>query len=145
MQEYYIRGMRLALMEAEIAYEKDEVPVGAVLMYKNKIISKAHNLVETLQDSTAHAEMLALTSAMNKLGSKFLQECTLFVTLEPCVMCAGAMYWTRVGVLVYGAKDEKRGFASCKCNILHPKTLVISGILEQECSTLITEFFQNKR
>tara|TARA_B100001093_G_scaffold450339_1_gene457082 strand:- start:39 stop:479 length:441 start_codon:yes stop_codon:yes gene_type:complete len=140
--EYF---MRKALREAQIAYHNDEVPVGAVIVYENKIIAKGHNLCEKLIDFTAHAEMQAITSASNFLQNKYLNNCSLYVTLEPCVMCAGAAFWTRIGTLIYGASDDKRGFSKIKKRILHPKTLVISSVLENECSILLKDFFQNKR
>lgn len=140
--EYF---MRKALREAQIAYHNDEVPVGAVIVYENKIIAKGHNLCEKLIDFTAHAEMQAITSASNFLQNKYLNNCSLYVTLEPCVMCAGAAFWTRIGTLIYGASDEKRGFSKIKKRIIHPKTLVISSVLENECSILLKDFFQNKR
>lgn len=137
--------MRQALLEAEAAFEKDEVPVGAVVVCRNRIIARAHNQTELLTDVTAHAEMLALTAAANSLGSKYLNECTLYVTLEPCVMCAGALAWAQLGKLVYGASDEKRGFVRIGRELLHPKTLVAYGVLEQECADLMKRFFQSKR
>ena len=140
--EYF---MRKALREAQIAYHNDEVPVGAVIVYENKIIAKGHNLCEKLIDFTAHAEMQAITSASNFLQNKYLNNCSLYVTLEPCVMCAGAAFWTRIGTLIYGASDKKRGFSKIKKSIIHPKTLVISSVLENECSILLKDFFQNKR
>ena len=140
--EYF---MRKALNEAQIAYQKDEVPVGAIIVYENKIIAKAHNLCEQLIDFTAHAEMQAMTSASNFLQNKYLNECSLYVTLEPCVMCAGAAFWTRIGTLIYGASDSKRGFSKIKNSIIHPKTVVISSVLENECSTILKDFFQKKR
>lgn len=139
--EYF---MRKALDEAYSAFEKDEVPVGAVIVSKNKIIAKGHNLTETLTDVTAHAEMQAITSAANYLGGKYLPECTLYVTLEPCVMCAGALYWSQIGKVVIGARDEKRGFQNAGIS-LHPKTEIHFGILESECSGLVKEFFRGKR
>ncbi|OIR05053.1 tRNA-specific adenosine deaminase [mine drainage metagenome] len=142
--EYF---MRQALNEAEQAFEKDEVPVGAVVVINNKIISRAHNQVELLNDSTAHAEILALTSAYNSLGAKYLPEATLYVTLEPCLMCCGAMYWGKIGRIVYGASDEKNGFKHItKENWpFHPKTELVKGVLENECAFLMKSFFKNKR
>ena len=140
--EYF---MREALKEAQKALNKDEVPIGAIIVWKNKIIARSHNLTETLNDVTAHAEMQAFTSAANFIGGKYLNECTLYVTLEPCVMCAGASYWTQLNKIVYGASDEKRGYTSFDKKTLHPKTSVISGILEKECSEIIINFFKNKR
>ena len=137
--------MRRALDEAKIALQKDEVPVGAVIVCDNQIIARAHNLTETLNDVTAHAEMQAFTSASDYLGGKYLDSCTLYVTLEPCIMCAGAAYWTRIKKIVYGAKDLKRGFSSLSESILHPKTQVVSGVLEKESSILLSNFFKDKR
>ena len=137
--------MKQALMQAKIAFEKDEVPVGAVIVFKNKIIAKAHNLTETLTDATAHAEMQAITSATNLLGSKYLKDCTLYVTVEPCVMCAGATYWSQLSKIVYGASDNKKGYKKFCKQITHPKTEVIGGVLEFECSELITNFFSKIR
>jgi tRNA(adenine34) deaminase len=136
--------MKKALQEAEMAFNKGEVPVGAVIVMKDKIIARAHNLTETLNDVTAHAEMQAFTSAADSLGGKYLQECTLYVTLEPCQMCAGASYWTQIGKIVYGASEPKRGFMNLNTT-LHPKTKVVSGILENECSQLLKQFFIEKR
>ncbi len=136
--------MRIALAEANVAFERDEIPVGAIIVSNNKIIAKAHNLTETLTDVTAHAEMQAITSAADYLGGKYLQNCTLYVTLEPCVMCGGALYWSQISKVVYGAADPKRGFKA-KIGELHPKTEIVSGILEDECGLLMKEFFQRKR
>ena len=137
--------MKEALKEAHIALEQDEVPIGAVIVHKGRIIARGHNLTERLNDVTAHAEMQAFTAASNYIGGKYLQDCTLYVTIEPCVMCAGAAYWTQVSRIVFGAKDEKRGFSMVGNNVLHPKTTVISGVLGAECGTLVTSFFRNKR
>ena len=137
--------MRQALLEAEKAFERDEVPVGAVVVCQGRIIARGHNLTETLTDVTAHAEMQAITAAANFLGGKYLNECTLYVTVEPCVMCAGAIAWSQLGKLVYGAIDEKRGFTRFAPHSLHPKTEIISGILEDECKKLMKEFFKKKR
>lgn len=137
--------MREALKEAKKAFEKDEVPVGAVIVSNKKIIARAHNLTETLNDVTAHAEMQAFTSAANLLGGKYLKDCTLYVTLEPCIMCAGAAAWTQISHLVFGASDPKKGYSKIQTAILHPKTTVKSGVLENECSALLTDFFQKKR
>ena len=138
--------MREALKEAQKAFDVDEVPVGAVIVCNNQIITRAHNLTECLNDVTAHAEMQGITSAANFLNGKYLNECTLYVTLEPCVMCAGAISWAQLGKLVYGASDTKRGFnLISEKKVLHPKTVVKSGILEEECAALIKTFFQNKR
>jgi len=136
--------MKKALQEAEIAFDKGEVPVGAVIVFKDKIIARAHNLTETLTDVTAHAEMQAFTAAADFLGGKYLQECTLYVTLEPCQMCAGASYWTQIGKIVYGASEPKRGFVNLGTT-LHPKTKIIHGILANECSLLLKRFFIEKR
>lgn len=140
--EYF---MKRALVEAEKALELGEVPVGAVIVSDNQIIARAHNLSEQLNDFTAHAEMQAYTSASNYLGSKYLNECTLFVTLEPCVMCAGAAFWTRVGRIVYAADDAKRGFSTLDNAVIHPKTSVIHGVLEDESKELLSAFFESKR
>jgi tRNA(adenine34) deaminase len=138
--------MREALKEAQKAFDADEVPVGAVIVCNNQIIARAHNLTECLNDVTAHAEMQGITSAANFLNGKYLNECTLYVTLEPCVMCAGAISWAQLGKLVYGASDTKRGFNLLnEKRILHPKTTVKSGVLEEECAALIKIFFQKKR
>ena len=139
--EYF---MRIALNEAATAFERDEIPVGAIIVTNNKIIAKAHNLTETLTYVTAHAEMQAITSAANYLGGKYLQDCTLYVTLEPCVMCGGALYWSQISKVVYGASDPKRGFKA-KIGELHPKTEIVSGVLEDECGLIMKEFFQRKR
>lgn len=138
--------MQEAIKEAKKAFAADEVPVGAVIVCNNKIIARAHNLTERLNDVTAHAEMQAITSASNFLNGKYLDGCTLYLTLEPCVMCAGAIAWAQFGKLVYGASDTKRGFnLLSEKKILHPKTDVISGILKEECALLIKTFFQQKR
>ena len=139
--EYF---MKKALQEAEIAFEKDEIPVGAVIVVNNTIIARTHNLTELLHDVTAHAEMQAITSAANFLGGKYLKGCTLYVTLEPCQMCAGALYWSQISKIVFGATDTKRGYKTLGTQI-HPKTEVVSGILEKECAELMTSFFQKKR
>lgn len=140
--EYF---MKQAILEAKKALSKNEVPIGAVIVCNNSIIARAHNLTETLNDVTAHAEMQAFTSATNNLGGKYLKNCTLYVTLEPCVMCAGAAYWTQISRIVYGAEDEKRGFSKTNKNILHPKTKVTKRILHDECSELLKSFFREKR
>ncbi len=137
--------MNEALKEAQKAFEQDEVPVGAVVVWNNRIIARAHNLTETLNDPTAHAEMQAFTAATNTIGGKYLNECTLYVTLEPCVMCAGASYWTQLGKIVFGADDEKRGFTLVRDKLLHPKTVVQGGVLKIECSQLLKDFFEKKR
>lgn len=140
--EYF---MRQALNEAEDAYAADEVPIGAVVVADNEIIGRGHNLTQTLNDVTAHAEMQAITAAAANLGAKYLNNCTLYVTLEPCVMCAGAIAWAQLGRLVYAAADPKKGYTLLQKNILHPKTEVVTGILEKESSLLLKQFFQNKR
>jgi len=137
--------MKLALSEAKIALEKGEVPIGAVVVCKDRVIARGYNLTETLNDVTAHAEMQAITAAASTLGGKYLQECTVYVTIEPCTMCAGALGWAQVSALVYGASDEKRGFTSYAPKALHPKTTVTKGIMEEECSRLMTDFFKSKR
>jgi len=137
--------MRQALLEAHKAGERDEVPIGAVITCQGRIIARGHNLTETLTDVTAHAEMQAITAAAQFLGGKYLTDCTLYVTVEPCVMCAGALGWSQISRIVYGAADEKRGFARFAPNALHPKTEVISGVLEEECSKLVKDFFKKKR
>lgn len=145
MDKNDIHFMQEALKEARKAYALDEVPVGAVIVCDGKIIARAHNLSERLTDATAHAEMQAFTSASSHLGGKYLNECTLYVTVEPCPMCAGASFWTQLGKIVYGASDEKRGFTVLNPEIIHPKTKIVSGILSVECSELMTEFFRAKR
>ena len=137
--------MRQALNQAQLAFERGEVPVGAVIVAENRIISRAHNQTEQLTDVTAHAEMLALTAASNYLGGKYLNECTLYVTLEPCVMCAGAQYWAQLGKLVYGASDAKRGYSQKGKNLLHPRTEVSSGLLKEESEQLLKQFFAKLR
>ncbi len=137
--------MKKAFQEAKQAYDEGEIPVGAVIVANNRVIARAHNLTETLTDVTAHAEMQAITAAANLLGGKYLNECTLYVTLEPCVMCAGALGWAQLGKLVYGASDEKRGFSKFAPKALHPKTEVVSGVMEEDCADLMTAFFQEKR
>ncbi|MGG8496778.1 nucleoside deaminase [Tenacibaculum sp. TC6] len=136
--------MKKALQEAQTAFDKGEVPVGAVIVYKSQIIARAHNLTETLNDVTAHAEMQAFTAAADFLGGKYLKDCVLYVTLEPCQMCAGASYWAQIAKIVYGAKEPKLGFSVLNTRI-HPKTQVISGVLEEECSFLLKKFFIEKR
>ncbi len=136
--------MRKALQEAEAAYEKGEIPVGAVIVVEDRIIARTHNLTELLNDVTAHAEMQAITSAANFLGGKYLTNCTLYVTLEPCQMCAGALYWSQIAKIVYGASDEQRGFKTLGTK-LHPKTTVVSGVLANEASELLKRFFIEKR
>ncbi len=140
--EYF---MKQALIQAQIAFEKGEVPVGAVVVCNNQIISKAHNQTETLNDATAHAEMLAITAASDFLGAKYLKECTLYVTVEPCAMCAGASYWAQIGKIVYGTADDKRGYSVFNKQILHPKAKITAGVSEHECKALITNFFYKIR
>ncbi|MPM28057.1 tRNA-specific adenosine deaminase [bioreactor metagenome] len=137
--------MLQALIEAQRAYDKNEVPVGAVVVANHRIIARAHNLVETLNDVTAHAEMQAITAAANVLGGKYLTDCTLFVTVEPCPMCAGALGWAQLSRVVYGASDEKRGFSKSAPSVLHPKTTVTSGVLAEECAKLMKAFFEKIR
>jgi tRNA(adenine34) deaminase len=137
--------MREALKEAQKAFDADEVPVGAVIVANNKVIGRAHNLTELLNDVTAHAEMQAITSATNALGGKYLIDCKLYVTLEPCVMCAGALFWSQISKVVYGASDSKRGYNMLGQSVLHPKTEIISGVLEKECGDLLKDFFKKKR
>ncbi|MDR2951463.1 MAG: nucleoside deaminase [Prevotella sp.] len=140
--EYY---MRQALNEARQAFDKNEVPIGAVIVCQGRIIARAHNLTETLNDVTAHAEMQAITAAENVLGGKYLTDCTLYVTLEPCPMCAGGLLWSQIPKIVYGATDEKKGYSLFSPQILHPKTTAISGVLAEECASLMKEFFKQKR
>jgi tRNA(adenine34) deaminase len=140
--EYF---MREALKEAKKAFDLGEIPVGAVVVCKNKIIARSHNQTEQLTDATAHAEMIAVTSASNHLGSKYLDECTLYVTLEPCVMCAGALHWTQLQKLVYGASDIQRGYSLVSMPLLHPRTEVVKGVKKEECGELVIEFFKKLR
>lgn len=140
--EYF---MKQALQEAYKALDEDEVPVGAVIVVNNQIIARAHNLTQKLTDVTAHAEMQAITAAAEFLGAKYLEGCTLYVTMEPCVMCAGALYWSQLDKIVFGARDEKRGAGRFKNELYHPKTLILNGVLEKECSEIVTQFFQSKR
>jgi tRNA(adenine34) deaminase len=137
--------MKAALAEAKKAFDKQEVPVGVVVVCNEMIIARAHNLTETLKDPTAHAEMQAITAATNWIGGKYLTDCTIYVTLEPCAMCAAAIGWSQATGLVYGAPDEKKGYKSISNSLLHPKIKVHSGILEEECRELLTKFFRNKR
>lgn len=137
--------MKLALKEAQKAQAADEIPIGAVIVCNDQVIAKAHNLTETLTDVTAHAEMQAITAASSMLGGKYLNQCTLYVTVEPCVMCAGAIAWAQLGRLVYGASDEKRGYTVFAPHALHPKTAVTSGVLEEDCAALMRQFFVGKR
>lgn len=137
--------MKEALKEAEKALAQHEVPIGAVIVHNGTIIGRGHNLTERLTDVTAHAEMQAFTAAANYIGGKYLKDCTLYVTIEPCVMCAGASYWTQIGRIVYGAKDEKRGFSKFAKDILHPKTTVVNGVMAEEAAALVSSFFRAKR
>lgn len=137
--------MKMALAEARKAFEKDEVPIGAVIVCKGHVIARAHNLTEMLNDVTAHAEMQAITAAASAIGGKYLSDCTLYVTVEPCPMCAGAIAWAQTGRLVYGAGDEKRGYRRYSPEVLHPKTEVVSGICAEESTALMKQFFQSKR
>ena len=145
MMEEDVLYMKQALQEAKKAFERGEVPVGAVVVCKNRVIARSHNLTETLNDVTAHAEMQAITAAANYLGGKYLTDCTLYVTVEPCVMCAGAIAWAQMGRLVFGASDEKRGFQRLAPTALHPKTILQQGLLEEECALLMKEFFKRRR
>lgn len=137
--------MKQALMEAEKAFQRGEIPVGAIIVCQDRIIARSHNLTETLNDVTAHAEMQAITAAANYLGGKYLTNCTLYVTVEPCVMCAGAIAWSQMGRLVFGASDEKRGYQRYAPEALHPKTQVLQGIMAEDCASLMKEFFKKKR
>lgn len=137
--------MKMALNEARRALDEDEIPVGAVVVCGGQVVGRGHNLTERLNDFTAHAEMQAFTAASEHLGNKYLNECTLFVTLEPCTMCAGAAFWTQIGKIVYGASDEKRGYSQHTQRVLHPKTKVVRGVLEDACAELLTNFFSRKR
>ena len=143
--EDHEKYMREALREAAVAATEDEVPIGAVIVWKGQVIAKGHNMTERLSDPTAHAEMIAITAATEAVGGKYLNDCTLYVTIEPCPMCAGALAWSQIGRVVYGAADPKRGFSQFSPSLMHPKTEVISGILSEECSGLVTEFFRSKR
>ena len=140
--EYF---MQQALKLAQRAFDEDEIPVGAIVVCKNQVIARAHNMTEKLNDVTAHAEMIAFTAASNFLSSKYLSECTLYVTLEPCLMCAGAAFWSQLGTLVYGADDEKRGYRRISAAITHPKTLVKGGVMARESGELLVNFFRKKR
>lgn len=137
--------MRLAIEEAKLALEADEVPIGAVIVAGGRIVGRGHNLVETLTDVTAHAEIQAITAAASTIGGKYLNDCTLYVTVEPCPMCAGALGWSQIGRIVYGASDPKRGFSTIEGNILHPRTVIASGVLAEECERLMTVFFAKLR
>ena len=137
--------MRLAIEEAKLALKADEVPIGAIIVAGDRIVGRGHNLVETLVDVTAHAEIQAITAASSTIGGKYLNDCTLYVTVEPCPMCAGALAWSQIGRIVYGASDPKRGFSTISNNMLHPKTVVTSGVLREECERLMTDFFAQLR
>ena len=137
--------MKEALREAQCAATEDEVPIGAVVVCRGRVIAKGHNMTERLNDPTAHAEMVAITAATEAMGGKYLNDCTLFVTVEPCPMCAGALAWSQIGKVVYGAADPKRGFSLFSPSLMHPKTEVVSGVLAEECSEIVSEFFRNKR
>ena len=139
------RYMRDAMLQAQMATSEDEVPIGAVIVCRGRIIGKGHNMTERLNDPTAHAEMIAITAATEAMGGKYLNDCTLYVTVEPCPMCAGALAWSQIGKVVYGASDPKRGFSNFSPSLMHPKTEVVSGVLSDECGGLVTEFFRNKR
>ncbi len=144
-EELHTRFMKEALKEAQKAFDDGEIPVGAVVVCENKIIARGYNQTERLIDVTAHAEMIAITSAANYLGAKYLTDCTLYVTLEPCLMCAGAISWSQMGRIVFGAKDERRGFSMLETRVLHPKTEMITGIMADECRQLLLDFFQKLR
>lgn len=137
--------MREALKEAQKAFDKDEIPIGAIIVAENKIIARAHNLTETLNDVTAHAEMQAITSAANYIGGKYLTDCTLYVTIEPCVMCAGALAWSHITKIVYGAAETKKGFSVLEKGVLHRKTVVLKGVLADDCEKMMKDFFVKKR
>jgi tRNA(adenine34) deaminase len=137
--------MRLAIEEAKLALEREEVPIGAIIVAGGRIVGRGHNLVETLVDVTAHAELQAITAAASTIGGKYLNDCTLYVTVEPCPMCAGALAWSQIGRIVYGASDAKRGFSTIAGNMLHPKTVVTAGVLREECERLMTDFFAKLR
>ncbi|KQR69564.1 nucleoside deaminase [Pedobacter sp. Leaf176] len=140
-----IHYMKLALAEAQKALAEDEIPIGAIIVSKNRVIGRGYNLTERLNDVTAHAEMQAFTSASQTIGGKYLTDCTLYVTIEPCVMCAGASYWTQISRIVYGAREEKRGFLSKGVNLLHPKTELIGGVMAEQCASMMRNFFAKKR
>jgi len=139
------RYMREALKEARAAFEEDEVPIGAVVVWNGRVIARGHNMTERLHDPSAHAEMIAITAATEAMGGKYLDECTLYVTVEPCPMCAGAMNWAQVGRLVYGTADPKRGFSKFTPSLLHPKTEVVSGVMADDCGGIVSDFFRSKR
>ena len=137
--------MKEALREAQCAAAEDEVPIGAVVVCRGRVIAKGHNMTERLNDPTAHAEMIAITAATEAMGGKYLNDCTLYVTVEPCPMCAGALAWSQIGKVVYGASDSKRGFSLFSPSLMHPKTVIVSGVLAEECGEIVSEFFRNKR
>lgn len=145
MAELDEKFMREALMEAKAAEAEDEIPIGAVIVFAGRVIAKGHNMTERLHDPTAHAEMIAITAATEAMGGKYLNDCTLYVTVEPCPMCAAASAWAQVGRIVYGASDPKRGYSLFTPSLLHHKTEVVSGVLAEECGGMVTEFFRNKR
>lgn len=145
MAELDEKFMREALREAKAAEAEDEIPIGAVIVFAGRVIAKGHNMTERLHDPTAHAEMIAITAATEAMGGKYLNDCTLYVTVEPCPMCAAASAWAQVGRIVYGASDHKRGYSLFTPSLLHPKTEVVSGVLAEECGGMVTEFFRNKR
>lgn len=145
MAELDEKFMREALREAKAAEAKDEIPIGAVIVFAGRVIAKGHNMTERLHDPTAHAEMIAITAATEAMDGKYLNDCTLYVTVEPCPMCAAASAWAQVGRIVYGASDPKRGYSLFTPSLLHPKTEVVSGVLAEECGGMVTEFFRNKR
>lgn len=145
MAELDEKFMREALREAKAAEAEDEIPIGAVIVFAGRVIAKGHNMTERLHDPTAHAEMIAITAATEAMGGKYLNDCTLYVTVEPCPMCAAASVWAQVGRIVYGASDPKRGYSLFTPSLLHPKTEVVSGVLAEECGGMVTEFFRNKR
>lgn len=145
MAELDEKFMREALREAKAAEAEDEIPIGAVIVFAGRVIAKGHNMTERLHDPTAHAEMIAITAATEAMGGKYLNDCTLYVTVEPCPMCAAASAWAHVGRIVYGASDPKRGYSLFTPSLLHPKTEVVSGVLAEECGGMVTEFFRNKR
>lgn len=145
MAELDEKFMREALREAKAAEAEDEIPIGAVIVFAGRVIAKGHNMTERLHDPTAHAEMIAITAATEAMGGKYLNDCTLYVTVEPCPMCAAASAWSQVGRIVYGASDPKRGYSLFTPSLLHPKTEVVSGALAEECGGMVTEFFRNKR
>ena len=145
MENNHEKYMLDALREAQRAAAEDEVPIGAVIVCQGRIIAKGHNMTERLNDPTAHAEMIAITAATEAVGGKYLNDCTLYVTVEPCPMCAGALAWSQIGKVVYGASDPKRGFSRFSPSLMHPKTEIVSGIMADECGNIVSDFFQNKR